>query len=347
MEKKEILQQKIKIYENIFDKVGQEACLGQFLGPVSAWKKAEICLIRSEKNEAIQKELKKKLPCATLSCICGNEKSEILSQNKILCLDIDKDDNPWLANEEILKNTAYRIFNEKYVFAVSRSVRGQGLMVLVVIKDVDKFGDYFKCLEKIMLEKHNVKIDSQCKNINRLRFVSYDEKIINGEWLKEDVEEFDEVIVEEENLFENIEINKENKKFDYDNANANTNDNTDIFLNNDLFVVSTVMYLIMKCGYRADDYYSWLMDGFRLSVLGDKYYFLFRQLSRCSKGYKSDEACFKKWQNCLKESKMTRSCLVHYFAEAKRHLGPEWRIKILDFTDQLLEEIKNYKNNTI
>ena len=196
-----------------------------------------------------------------------------------------------------------------------------------------------------MQEKHNVKIDGQCKNINRLRFVSWDEKILNGEWLKDNVEEFDEVIEEEENLFENIEINKENKKFDNDNANSN--DNTDIFLNNDLFVVGTVMYLIMKCNYRVDDYYSWLMDGFRLSVLGDKYYFLFRQLSRCSKGYKSDEACYKKWQNCLKESKMTRSCLVHYFAEAKRHLGPEWRIKILDFTEQLLEEIRHYKNNTI
>ena len=173
---------------------------------------------------------------------------------------------------------------------------------------------------------------------------------MNGEWLKDEVELFDEVL-EEENLFENIEINKENTKFDNanasENSNENTNDNTDLFLNNDLFIVGTVMYLIMKCGYRADDYYSWLMDGFRLSVLGDKYYFLFRQLSRCSKGYKSDDACYKKWQNCLKESKMTRSCLVHYFAEAKRHLGPEWRIKILDFTDQLLEEIKEYKNNTI
>ena len=170
----------------------------------------------------------------------------------------------------------WHLIMETLVVCVGRSVSGNGLFAIIVIKDKERFADYFKCLEKIMLEKHNVKIDSQCKNINRLRFVSYDEKIINGEWLKDEVEEFDEVIeVEEENLFENIEINKENKKFDNENVNTNTNDNTDIFLNNDLFVVGTVMYLIMKCNYRADDYYSWLMDGFRLSVLGDKYYFLF------------------------------------------------------------------------
>lgn len=339
MKKKEILQQKIKIYENIFDRVGQEACLGQFLGPVSAWKKAEICLIRSEKNEAIQKELKKKLPCATLSCICGNEKSEILSQNKILCLDIDKDDNPWLGNDEILKNTAYRIFNEKYVFAVSRSVRGQGLMVLVVIKDVEKFADYFKCLEKIMLEKHNVTIDGQCKNINRLRFVSYDDKIINGEWLKEEVEEFDEVIEEEkvEVVFEEKDvenINKEKIK-EFNEINSLVND--------DLFVACCIMYLITKCEYRSNDYYSWLQDGFRMSLLGDKYYFLFRQLSRASSGYKNDNDVRKKWENCIRESKMSRGSLSYYFMLLKKKLGSGWKLEIMEYELKLLEEIKNYK----
>lgn len=347
MTKNEILSQPIKVYKNIFDKQGVLTTLDNFLFNVANWQKQNILKIREETDKNVQKDLKKTLPAATLSCICGDGKNNILSQNKLLSIDIDLAENPHLKSREVLLNTAYRIFSEKWCFCVGRSVSGTGLFAIIVIKDKKRFADYFKCLEKIMMEKHNVKIDSQCKNINRLRFISYDEKIMNGEWLKEDVEEFDEVIVEEENLFENIEINKENKKFDYDNANTNTNDNTDIFLNNDLFVVGTVMYLIMKCNYRADDYYSWLMDGFRLSILGDKYYFLFRQLSRCSKGYKSDEACYKKWQNCLKESKMTRSCLVHYFAEAKKHLGPVWRIKILDFTDQLLEEIKNYKNNTI
>ena len=338
MEKKEILQQKIKLYENIYDKVGQEACLGQFLGPVSAWKKEEVCLIRSEKNEAIQKELKKKLPCATLSCVCGKEKSEILSQNKILCLDIDLDDNPWLANEEILKNTAYRIFNEKYVFAVSRSVRGHGLMVLVVIKDKDRFADYFKCLEKIMQEKHNVKIDGQCRNINRLRFVSYDEKIMNGEWIKDDVEEFDEVLEEKvEVVFEEKDvenINKEKIK-EFNEINSLVND--------DLFVACCIMYLITKCEYRSNDYYSWLQDGFRMSLLGDKYYFLFRQLSRASSGYKNDNDVRKKWENCIRESKMTRGSLSYYFMLLKKKLGSGWKLEIMEYELKLLEEIKNYK----
>ena len=347
MTKEDILTQPIKVYKSIYDKQGILTTLDKFLFYVANWKKSNILKIREEPDKNIQKEMKKMLPCATLSCFCGNGKNNILGQNKLLCIDIDLADNPHLKSREVLLNTAYRIFNEKWCFCVGRSVSGTGLFVIIVIKDKERFGDYFKRIEQIMLEKHGVKIDGQCCNINRLRFVSYDEKIMNGEWIKDvDVEEFDEVIeVEEDNLFENIEINKENKKFDYDKANSN--DNTDLFLNNDLFVVGTVMYLIMKCNYRADDYYSWLMDAFRLSVLGDKYYFLFRQLSRCSKGYKSDEACYKKWQNCLKESKMTRSCLVHYFAEAKRHLGSEWRIKILDFTDQLINEIKEYKNNTI
>ena len=337
MTKKEILQQKIKLYENIFDKVGQEACLGQFLGPVSAWKKEDVCLIRSEKNEAIQKKLKKKLPCATLSCICGMEKSEILSQNKILCLDIDKADNPWLANDEILKNTAYRIFNEKYVFAVSRSVRGHGLMVLVVIKDNEKFADYFKCLEKIMQEKHNVKIDGQCKNINRLRFVSYDEKIMNGEWIKDEVEEFDEVIEEEKVVFEEKDVENINKEKIKEFSEINS------LVNDDLFVACCIMYLITKCDYRSNDYYSWLQDGFRMSLLGDKYYFLFRQLSRASSGYKNDNDVRKKWENCIRESKMSRGCLSYYFMLLKKKLGTGWKLEIMEYELKLLEEIKNYK----
>lgn len=345
MTKKEVLSQPIKIYKNIFDKQGILTTLDKFLFNVANWQKSNILKIREESDKNVQKDLKKMLPCATLSCICGDSKNNILSQNKLLCIDIDLAENPHLKSREVLLNTAYRIFSENWCFCVGRSVSGTGLFSIIVIKDKNKFADYFKCLEKIMQEKHNVKIDNQCSNLNRLRFVSWDEKIENKDWIKDEVEEFDEVI-EEEVVFEEKDvenINKENKKFDYDNANVNT----DLFLNNDLFIVGTVMYLIMKCNYRADDYYSWLMDGFRLSVLGDKYYFLFRQLSRCSKGYKSDEACFKKWQNCLKESKMTRSCLVHYFAEAKRHLGTDWRIKILDFTDQLLEEIKKYKTEKI
>ena len=338
MTKEDVLSQPIKVYKNIYDKQGVLTTLDKFLFNVANWQKDNILKIREETDKNIQKDLKKMLPCATLSCICGESKNNILSQNKLLCIDVDLAENPHLKSREVLFNTAYRIFSEKWCFCVGRSVSGTGLFSIIVIKDKERFGDYFKCLEKIMKEKHGIIIDKQCNNINRLRFVSYDEKIMNGEWLKEEVEEFDEVIEEEENLFENIEINKEKIK-EFNEINSLVND--------DLFVACCIMYLITKCEYRSNDYYSWLQDGFRMSLLGNKYYFLFRQLSRASSGYKNDNDVRKKWENCIRESKMSRGSLSYYFMLLKKKLGAGWKLEIMEYELKLLEEIKNYKNNTI
>lgn len=339
--KEEVLSQPIKIYKSIYDKQGILTTLDKFIFNVANWQKNNILKIREESDKTVQKDLKKTLPCATLSCCCGDGKNNILSQNKLLCIDIDLADNPHLKSKEVLLNTAYRIFNEKYVFCVGRSVSGSGLFAIIVIKDKERFADYFKCLEKIMQEKHNVKIDGQCKNINRLRFVSYDNKIMKGEWLKEEVEEFDEVIEEEKVVFEEKDvenINKEKIK-EFNEINSLVND--------DLFVACCIMYLITKCEYRSNDYYSWLQDGFRMSLLGDKYYFLFRQLSRASSGYKNDNDVKKKWKNCLRESKMSRGSLSYYFMLLKKKLGAGWKLEIMEYELKLLEEIKNYKTEKI
>lgn len=161
-------------------------------------------------------------------------------------------------------------------------------------------------------EKIGIIIDKQCSNINRLRFATYDEKLVNGEWIKEgDVEIYDKT--EEHDILPNI------KKPINDVIPANS-----LLLDN-VFIMKSIMTLVGNYGYRSDDYYSWLQDGFRLATLGEEMgFFLFLMISRRSSGYKNDADVQRKFKECLRCTKMNRSCIAYYFGCCKNKIGKDW-----------------------
>lgn len=236
--------------------------------------------LRSIENESDQKSFKMNfIPAASVSMLSGIDKSaeNCKHKNNLLVIDIDEHDNPQLNNETVLVNTCYNIFNLEYVYAVGRSCRGKGIFCIIPIENAELIKDYFKCIKEDF-KNIGLVIDQQCSNINRLRFASYDEKLVDGTWIKtnEDVQVYSKLPEIEPEI--NIQVN----------SNYNLGPNSLVM--NDLFVMKAMILLVVKYNYKSNEYYSWLQDGFRLACLGDTFgFFWFLQISRRSAGYKMIE----------------------------------------------------------
>ena len=102
--------------------------------------------------------------------------------------------------------------------------------------------------------------------------------------------------------------------------------NSQVYID-DYFTYKTIKYLINVCGYRADEYQDWLMDGFRLATFGEYGHALFMHLSQHSDNF-NERAAERKWNECVRTTQMTKDSLTHYYAEAKRRLGVDWKIII-------------------
>ena len=154
-----------------------------------------------------------------------------------------------------------------------------------------------------------IEIDKACKDICRLRFVSWDEHPME----KEEVEMYDGEYLEQfadPQFYKEVQVKKDIQ--------------THI---NDWFTFKTIKYLINNCGYRADDYQDWLMDGFRLATFGEYGHSLFMHLSQHSNNF-NERVAERKWEECVRTTKMTKDCLAYYYGEAKRRIGPGWMCEI-------------------
>lgn len=121
-------------------------------------------------NEKEYKRLKLQMPMHTVSCLCGNSAKNIDKYTNILCIDIDEKDNKQTNIEEIRQ----KVNNLPFTLFSSKSVGGKGLYCLVAVDGEEKdFINHFKALEDDF-QRMNIIIDKSCKNLNRLRVISYD-----------------------------------------------------------------------------------------------------------------------------------------------------------------------------
>ena len=157
----------------------------------------------------------------------------------------------------------------------------------------------FNSLQHDFKEQLNITIDKSCKDITRLRFVSYDDNILinTGE-----IEMYDkELKLDDEIQFEDTEL-----------------------FATDSFTYKAIYHLITECGYRANKYEDWLQDCFRLSTFGDYGFILFILLSSLSDNYNEHEAKAK-FKHCQSVTRYNKSCLVYYFAKLKQYYGSGWQ----------------------
>lgn len=135
--------------------------------------KENIQQIRSIDRDTNEKEYKRKkmqMPMFTVSCSCGCNAKEIDKYTNIICLDIDEKDNQQTNIEEIRQ----KVNKLPYTLYSSKSVGGKGLYILIAVDgDKDAFLPHFKALQD-EFSQIGITIDKSCKNLNRLRVISYD-----------------------------------------------------------------------------------------------------------------------------------------------------------------------------
>ena len=304
MKVKDLLQSKVSLYKRVNETTCMTVLLDDWLHKVTPAAETTVKDIRLA-NEADPKAAKAmktaNLPCVTISGLFEGERKadKVTVVNPIICVDIDVIPDG-MTIEELKK----KVFDLPYVFYVSLSARGEGIFALIYYNVEKGFLYTFKSLQQDF-KSMGVEIDKACKDICRLRFASWDAEPME----KEDVEMYDALYLE---MFDNPQFYKETK--------ARPSEQTHV---DDYLTFKTVEYLIRHCGYRADDYQDWLMDGFRLATFGEYGHALFIYLSSVSQGY-NERVAERKWNECVRTTQMTKDCLVHYYAEAKRRIGSDW-----------------------
>jgi len=163
-----ILDVKVSLYKNKEDKAPKTVILGNILA--STKYAALVEKIRSTTDDKHQKELKLKAPAFTPSCVTEEDGS--FTHTGLVCLDIDSQHNPDVVNFRDFKKLVSTIENVAYC---SISISGKGYFVLIPVSNPEKHLEHFKSLE-LDFARCGITIDPACKNVNRLRFVSFDEE---------------------------------------------------------------------------------------------------------------------------------------------------------------------------
>lgn len=111
----------------------------------------------------------------TLSGVFNGDKSakSLVEHSGFLCIDIDAKDQICQISKDVLKQ-------DPYSFAIHDSISGNGGFVVIVKIDPNKHLDAFLGLEKYYFTNYSIVIDKSCKNVNRLRFVSYDPELYHN-----------------------------------------------------------------------------------------------------------------------------------------------------------------------
>lgn len=161
---------KISFYSNVEDNVGTEISLRDFLFCDQYMEQIEH--IRSIQDENIQKRLKLQLPLATISgTFAPIRKAEnLVTHSNLLCIDIDKKDNMGVDWFDDLKHEWHNI---PQILYAGRSIRGKGWFAIFRIAYPDKHKAQFEALQRDFVSSGLV-IDKACKDVSRMRFISYD-----------------------------------------------------------------------------------------------------------------------------------------------------------------------------
>lgn len=168
----DILQKEVSFFSRIDDKRPKAVNLYDLLLS-NAWREKvlQARMALANKGEKNYKEIKSGLPAYTISGLFAESKDDsLIKHSGLVCIDIDKKDNPDLENLDDLKSLIAVVPHVAYC---GYSVSAQGFFCIIPISNPEKHEAHFRALEKDFL-RCNIMIDKTCKNVGRKRFVSYD-----------------------------------------------------------------------------------------------------------------------------------------------------------------------------
>ena len=171
---------KISIFNNVEDTVPKDFYLESWL--LNTIEPSEEDSYLKEKvlkyRESFDPEIKKSLPCCTVSSTFQGKRSldNIKQKNKLICLDIDRHtkSKKRKCNECVDMLLVKELFSQHpCTIYCGLSVSGDGIYAILRIEDENKLQEFFSMFEE-SLARIGINIDASCKDYTRLRFYSYD-----------------------------------------------------------------------------------------------------------------------------------------------------------------------------
>jgi hypothetical protein len=160
----------ISYYKNVLEKQSTPVLLSKFL--FSTKHAQSIDNLRKLATKKDIDDAKALMPCATMSGTFGaHTAAALISYNGIACLDFDGKDNPSLTPEGMKAILS----NMKEVYYAGLSIGGKG--IFAIIKTDNKNPErHFSMMESLgeMFKNFGINYDKSGKDVNRLRYISYD-----------------------------------------------------------------------------------------------------------------------------------------------------------------------------
>ena len=152
----------VSFYENVYKTSGIPVELTGILKAIKNGKWKDKVESYRETGEG-----KETTPAVTVSGKFENARkaSQLTDHSGFIAMDFDNIDD--------IEQLESELRTDKYTYSLFRSISGNGLCAIVKI-DGKKHKDAFKSLEAYYLKHYSVGIDPSCKDVSRLRIISYD-----------------------------------------------------------------------------------------------------------------------------------------------------------------------------
>lgn len=280
---------KVSIYKNVLDTEGKSISISTILKAIKngRWKD-QIIKLRNIKDEKVQKAYKNTLPCFTGSGAFSSRKTEgLIAHSGIMILDFDAEDNPQINEKQ------QDLIADKHTAFLFNSCRGNGFAVGVRI-DGSRHAESFHYLEDYYKKTYGLVIDKGCKDVTRLRFISYDLDLYASEGA--------ETVIVPPDFLKEIKHRHVTPVFHANDKNHE------------------IMRAIIASGELLgdDSHDEWVRIAFALvSTFGAAGRAYFHELSKLSPKYDPIE-CDEKYDNCLRtnQGNVTFGTVIHLAREA-------------------------------
>lgn len=302
MSRQQILDSQVSFYKNHSDTAGEIRSLLGLCEDIKHGKWDRDILAMRQEMEGVTDEKErdriKKIHKAKLSAFTGSgvfskrNAGGLIKHSGMLFIDIDPNDNPILLEkfDEIRK----QLTADKYTCILFSSCSGMGIAIGVKI-DGTKQLETFQYLEQYYKEEYGLTIDKACKDVARLRYISYDKDLYyaNGRT---------QLVTVPEGFL------KESERGDtkpIPNANGKNHE-----------IIRAIIASKILLG--DDSYNSWLKIAFALAQeFGEAGRAYFHELSKISQKYDPAE-CDRKFDNCLKTNRgdVTFGTIIHLAKQA-------------------------------
>ena len=262
----------VSVYNGVTDNVGTVTYLGNFLGSRRHIERIEQ--LRAEEDPKRRKAIKLSLPAATISGVFQpiRGKDYLVQHSGYISIDIDGKDNDGKSLEYI-RNV---LIGCPFVSYAGISVSGNGMFAIIPLLYPERHEEHFDALYKEFYDYFGIVLDKSCRDVSRLRILSYDP----APYINEDAIAYQGIIQYEDYL-------AESSLTDADGDIRKVKKCVDVIVNNGIDITS--------------DYKEWISIGAALATLGEKGRSFFHDVSRQNSQYKYNETD-KKFYSLMKTS---------------------------------------------